>query len=172
MRSRVIPAFLLSLCLAACTALAPGAGAIRIEDQPGENYLRITNASGKDAILYYNIAEGFGNGPMVFIRYRDGAGRIIGNRDGWWTPAMMSSQLPPPGALPQRETLIVPANAFVDLPRDIVALNFRRNVTDRVIGPCAMQLMLVLYLGRRSDRLIEPMTEWLSAPCPQPYDRR
>lgn len=160
------------LLLAACTNLSPAAGALRLEDRPIENVTRIANASAKDAILYYNVGGEFGKGPMPFIRYRDGAGRMIGSGDGWWTPGMMSSQLPPPGELPERDRLIVPANAFVDLPRNIEALDFSRNVTDRVTGPCAMQLMLVLYLGRRSDRQIEPATGWLPAPCPQPYDRR
>jgi hypothetical protein len=158
------------LLLAACTTNAGNAASLRLEDRPIENYVRVLNESGRDATFYYNLGN-FGPEPWLFIRYRDGAGRIVGRLDGWWAPAMTSSQLYGPDEFPKRDKLKVRANGFVDLPRDIPALQYWRSGADRAEGPCSMQLKLLLYPARRTWRRVEPMTEWRPAPCPAPDAR-
>ena len=156
------------LLLAACTTSVANGSRLRLEDRSIENQVRLINASGKDATFYYSATGHFGPEPWLFIRYRDGAGRIVGHLDGWWGLAMMSADLYRPDEFPKRGKLRIPANGVVELPRDIPGLQYWRTGADRVQGPCSMQLKLILYPGRRTWRRVEPMTDWLPAPCPEP----
>ena len=159
------------LLLLPAPVLAAPPGGLRLEDRAAENVIRISNPSRRAVTVFYNYAGSFGDYQMLKIRFRDGAGRIVGldggHGDGWWTPLVNDSNLYRPGHVPRR-SLTVAAGDVYDMPRDIGALTaWLRMGEVRVAGPCQIQLMLATYPDRRSSARREVTSEWQPADCPR-----
>ena len=168
MPSRAIPAFLISMSLAACTSVPPEDRSLRIEDRPAEGVIRISNPARKTARVYYNFQLGFGDYQMLFVRFRDAAGRFIKrDYDGWHTPLEVTSNLYRPGEYPPRKPLAIRPGGFLDLPRDLGEMTRWLFVTEEVAGPCEMQIMLSVFGERWTNRRLETVGEWQPAPCPK-----
>ena len=167
-------AALLSLGVAACVT---SPHAIRLEERPAENLVRIVNPHSR-AVRYYVVPGGGGwfDSPyrIFHVRYRDRDGRIIvlgGSSDGWWTLLDLSSDLPiAVGRAPaERVTLAGRASRDFSRPGLLEWLGQHHHQRPPVAAPCTAQLRLFVRRHPRSIDHVEILGEWHPAPCPTVY---
>jgi hypothetical protein len=159
------------LFLPACSNVTLEDTGLRIEDRPADGVVRVLNPSRTPARLYYNWANGFGGYQMFWIRFRDGAGNLVringGQEDGWWSPVIASSTSYGPGEWPPRRELVIPAQGFLDIDRDVgPMMAWIRGSRISAAGPCEIQIMLRAYSERRSWDRVELLTNWQRSACP------
>ena len=170
MRSRPGPAFLLSLCLAACTTVPSQDLRLGIEDRPAEGVIRVSNPLRKAVRVFHPYQGGFGDLQMLQVRFRDARGRIIDpDYGGWYTPLSMTSDAYEPGEYGPRKPFVIPGGGFVDLHRDLDALTQGLWTRGKVEPPCEMQVKLSVYVRLRTNRRFETLSGWQPGPCPRLY---
>jgi len=155
----------ISIWLVACAGTGVKIPNIIVDDLPNHAVIRLINRENSPAQVYYNYVEEFGNLQMLQMRFRDRNGVIVPITDapgGWFTPHMRYASI----RWPPRRRLIVPARSSVDLDRSIVATLIWASWDRPVEGPCEVQLKLFSYLGPRTSRHVEFLSNWGPGPCP------
>jgi hypothetical protein len=190
MQSRAIPAFLLSLCVAACMSVRPepatryfyhigtigcfGSPAdgslLRVEDRPAEGVVRVSNPTGSDIRFYYDAVSSFGDYQMFFVRFRDGAGNPIpipGMPDcNFYSPKVNWSDLVDPDEKPDRKNFTIPAGGHRDIKRELKDFFGWWRGPKTATGPCQVQVRLFGYLNATTRNGKGAITEWQPSPCP------
>ena len=176
------PARLRVACLAALlplglTACVTSPDALRLEDRPTENLVRIVNPLDRAVDYYVSPVRYSVSSPYrdFQVRYRDRDGRMVAlesaDSDGWWTIGVLSSELPVPVGRAPAELQILAAGGAREYSRSEL-LEWHGGYHHRrppIAGHCTAQIRLPVRSHPRATDHVEIVGDWQPAPCPKTY---